>query len=87
MVEVKSSRPPQKRTLKPAPLPSTYVESSRSKSEVQFALPADQPQVGKLSSHKQRSASRLTVDAETVRINTCAVSQPLLEPDALQRFG
>ncbi|KAG8415658.1 hypothetical protein J3459_012070 [Metarhizium acridum] len=49
MAEAKSPRPPQRRTLKPAPLPSTYVESSRSKSEVQFALPADQPQVGKLS--------------------------------------
>ncbi|OAA48538.1 hypothetical protein NOR_01788 [Metarhizium rileyi] len=68
MPMARSSRPPEKRTLKPAPSSSTYVQSSGTKSEVRFALPADQPQV------------------EVVRIDTCAVSQPLLEPDALQRL-
>ncbi|KAG5979759.1 hypothetical protein E4U55_004805 [Claviceps digitariae] len=96
MARVNKSVPcPVKRALKPPPSTSTHVESSTTKADVRYVLPANQPRVGTFipvpvsPRAQQRSPSPstnsvlLTWLEDTIRINTADVAQPFLDVDIL----
>ncbi|KAG6007443.1 hypothetical protein E4U21_006032 [Claviceps maximensis] len=91
------ARCPVKRLLQQPPSTSTHVESSRSKADIRYVLPANQPRHGtsitrppplvacsapSIPGAKTKSVL-LTWLKETVRINTANVAQPFIDADAL----
>lgn len=91
MPESDKPRTPTPRLLKPAPpRPGQVVHSPRLKSEVHFTLPGSIPVVGECSCARvdfiRSTEPSLTLNSsEIVQIRTAAVSQPFLDPAAMQR--
>lgn len=80
-----ATRPPVRRELKP-PSTSYNPSSTLSKSDITFILPESRPEPGSLQTpHKLTPMIDLEF-AEVIRVNTAAVPQPFLEPQAIERW-
>ncbi|KAF3063274.1 hypothetical protein CFAM422_009994 [Trichoderma lentiforme] len=88
MTDTTPTQPPVKMVLKPVPDRGIRVQSSKTKSSLQFALPGSLPEPGGCSadSPSQSVQYHLHDLSETIQINTTSVPQPFLEPDKLEQW-